>query len=144
MDTISPERRSANMGRIRHKNTNPEVELRRLIHANGYRFRLHRRDLPGTPDIVFPSRKKVILVHGCFWHQHSSCREGRLPGVHRRYWVAKLKRNKIRDESNRALLKQKGWGVLEVWECELKDAAAVVKAVKRFLDGIAPLTRRRG
>lgn len=145
MDKISPERRSANMGRIRSKNTSPEIVLRRLIHGLGYRFRLHRRDLPGKPDIVFPSRRKIILMHGCFWHQHSACPEGRIPGSRPEYWVEKLKRNQVRDEANRTLLEQQGWKIFVVWECELKDAAAVTKAVKKFLGSTAPVsaTRRR-
>ncbi len=140
MDKISPERRSANMGRIRSKDTSPEVVLRRLIHRLGYRFRLHRRDLPGKPDIVFPSRRKIILMHGCFWHQHPGCREGRIPGSRPEYWVEKLKRNQLRDETNRALLEEQAWKILVVWECELRDEAAVRKAVSKFLGSAVPVS----
>lgn len=133
MDKISPERRSANMGRIRSKDTSPEIALRRLVHRLGYRFRLHRKDLPGRPDIVFPARRKIILVHGCFWHQHSGCREGRIPGSRLDYWDAKLKRNQVRDAANRTLLEEQGWKVLVVWECELKDVTTVTQTVRRFL-----------
>ena len=132
-DKLSAERRSANMRRIRSKDTNPEIALRSLIHRLGYRFRLHRKDLPGKPDIVFPSRQKVIFVHGCFWHQHPGCREGRMPGSRREYWEPKLRRNQERDAASQASLTGQGWRCLTVWECELKDAAAVRKTVKRFL-----------
>ena len=121
------------MGRIRSKNTRPEIVLRRLIHHLGYRFRLHRRDLPGQPDIVFPQRRKIILMHGCFWHQHPGCSEGRIPGSRPEYWISKLKRNQLRDETNRARLEQLGWRVLVIWECELNDTVAVTKVVARFL-----------
>src|SRR5579871_5567865 len=126
MDKISPERRSANMRNIRSQNTTPEVLLRRLLHHEGYRFRLHRKDLPGKPDIVFPSRRKVIFLHGCFWHQHDGCREGRVPETRREYWDAKLTRNKQRDTANAALLNAGGWRSLVIWECELKNSTAVL------------------
>jgi DNA mismatch endonuclease (patch repair protein) len=133
MDKLSPQRRSANMARIRSKNTNPEIVLRRLIHGLGYRFRLHRKDLPGKPDIVFPSRRKIILAHGCFWHQHSGCPEGRVPGSRLEYWEPKLKRNQARDATNQGLLKEQGWEVLVVWECELKDVNLLKSRIKKFL-----------
>src|ERR1700733_2096448 len=132
MDKLSPERRSANMARIRSQNTNPELTLRKLIHCLGYRFRLHRNDLPGRPDLVFPSRRKVIFVHGCFWHQHPECREGRVPGSRLEYWGPKLSRNRQRDADAQAALIGKGWRYLVVWECELKNATAALKRVKRF------------
>lgn len=133
MDKLSPERRSANMARIRSQNTGPELSLRKLIHGLGYRFRLHRNDLPGRPDLVFPSRKKVIFVHGCFWHHHTECGEGRVPGSRLEYWGPKLRRNQERDALAQSTLRQQGWRYLVVWECELKDMAAVLKSVKRFL-----------
>lgn len=133
MDKLSPERRSANMARIRSQNTSPEVSLRKVIHGLGYRFRLHRNDLPGKPDLVFPSRKKVIFVHGCFWHQHTECREGRVPGSRPEYWGPKLRRNQERDALAQTSLKKQGWRYLVVWECELKDITAVLKRVERFL-----------
>ena len=133
MDKISTERRSANMRRIRSKNTSPELALRRLIHRLGYRFRLHRKDLAGRPDIVFPGRRKVIFVHGCFWHQHFGCREGRIPGSRLDYWAPKLKRNQIRDAVSLACLEGQGWKVLVVWECELKNSQPLIKTLKRFL-----------
>lgn len=133
MDKLTPERRSANMRQIRSQNTSPELSLRRILHRLGYRFRLHRKDLPGKPDLVFPARKKAIFVHGCFWHQHSGCREGRVPGSRPEYWGPKLLRNQQRDAAAQAALKQQGWHCLVVWECELKNRAAALKRVKRFL-----------
>ncbi|MBX9661506.1 MAG: DNA mismatch endonuclease Vsr [Nitrospiraceae bacterium] len=138
MDKISKELRSANMRLIRSTDTKPELVLRRLIHGLGYRFRLHRKDLPGRPDIVFPGRCKVIFIHGCFWHQHSECREGRMPGTRLDYWVPKLSKNQIRDAANRTALEEQGWSVLVVWECELVDISAVTNAVRRFLGRQGP------
>ena len=134
MDKLSPERRSANMRQIRSKNTVPETVLRSLIHRLGYRFRLHRKDLPGKPDLVFSSRRKAIFVHGCFWHQHSRCREGRLPGTRLEYWEPKLAKNRQRDVASQAALKALGWNVLTVWECELaKNSNAISRKLVRFL-----------
>ena len=133
MDKLSAERRSANMRQIRSKNTAPELLLRRMLHRMGYRFRLHRKDLPGKPDIVFPSRRKVIFVHGCFWHQHAACREGRVPHSRREYWEPKFNRNQKRDADSQALLEEQGWRFLVVWGCELKDTTAALKTVKQFL-----------
>jgi DNA mismatch endonuclease (patch repair protein) len=133
MDKLSTERRSANMRQIRSQNTSPELALRRMLHRLGYRFRLHRKDLPGKPDLVFPSRKKAIFVHGCFWHQHPECREGRVPSTRLEYWVPKLARNQQRDQAVQSALEKQGWQSLIVWECELKDATATSRTVKRFL-----------
>lgn len=133
MDKLSAERRSANMRQIRSENTAPELLLRRMLHHLGYRFRLHRKDLPGKPDLVFPSRGKVIFVHGCFWHQHSGCKEGRVPQSRREYWEPKLSRNQKRDAASQISLEEQGWRFLVVWECDLKDAAGALRTVKRFL-----------
>ena len=134
MDKLSQQRRSENMRRIRSKDTAPEVALRRMVHGMGYRFRLHRKDLPGKPDLVFPGRKKVIFLHGCFWHQHKGCREGRLPGTRREYWEPKLARNQERDALAQAALNSLGWGVLTLWECELsKNSPAISAELSRFL-----------
>ena len=128
-----PDARRAVMRAIKAKDTKPEVAVRRLLHAMGYRFRLHRRDLPGTPDIVFPSRHKVIQVHGCFWHQHEGCRRATLPATRQDYWLPKLGRNRERDAENVIDLARLGWDLLTVWECEVHDQAAVVKRLCNFL-----------
>jgi DNA mismatch endonuclease, patch repair protein len=133
MDNLSAERRSANMRRIPAKNTTPELFLRRILHRAGYRFRLHRKDLPGKPDLVFPGRRKVIFVHGCFWHQHPGCREGRIPETRPEYWEPKLTRNQQRDAAAIAALKSDRWKCLVIWECDLKDPATVTKRIQRFL-----------
>lgn len=131
-DTVSPEKRSQIMQAIKSRNTGPELTVRRLAHRLGYRYRLHRKDLPGRPDLVFPARKKVIFVHGCFWHAHS-CKYGRAPQSRQDYWLPKLKRNQERDAENRAELAALGWEVLTLWECELKDLGGLADRLKAFL-----------
>jgi len=116
-DNRSPESRSALMSRIRGKDTAPEVAVRRVLHSLGYRFRLHRRDLPGTPDIVFPSRRKVIFVNGCFWHAHG-CRIGRPPKSRPEFWLPKLQKNRLKDKRNLRGLRSSGWGATTVWQCQ--------------------------
>jgi len=116
------------------KNTKPEIAVRKLLHAMGYRFRLHRRDLPGTPDIVLPGRQKVIQVHGCFWHHHEGCARGSVPAIRRDYWLAKLERNRQRDGEVRTELEGLGWKVATVWECEAGDAEALALRLRSFLD----------
>lgn len=133
-----PDARRRTMAAIKGKDTKPELALRRLLHGMGYRYRLHRRDLPGTPDIVFPSRRKVIEVRGCFWHQHHGCRRARLPATREGYWLPKLARNVERDCENEARLTARGWGQLVVWECEMVAPAAVLRRCAAFLDGDAP------
>jgi DNA mismatch endonuclease (patch repair protein) len=124
-DRMSPDQRSALMSRIRRKDTGPEVAVRRLAHALGCRFRLHRRDLPGTPDLVFPRLRKVLFVHGCFWHSHQNpgCRNGVLPKTRREWWQTKLSANVARDARNMELLSAEGWEVLVLWECEIRSGA---------------------
>ena len=134
MDKLTPERRSRNMGRIGSKDTKPEMLVRRLVHGLGYRYRLHAKDLPGKPDLVFRSRKKVIFVHGCFWHQHKGCREGRVPGGRESYWAPKLARNIERDREHLRSLKCLGWRVLVLWECQLDGPAKLERKVRAFLD----------
>jgi len=124
--------RSENMRAIRSRDTQPELTVRSLVHRLGYRFRLHRENLPGTPDLVFPSRHKVIFVHGCFWHSHA-CKVGLIPNSNRDFWLAKLRKNKARDKKNLLALRQQGWNPLVIWQCELQDIAAVRRLVKRFL-----------
>lgn len=135
-DTISPERRSENMRRIRSKDMKPEMQVRRLLHRMGYRYRLHRRTLPGHPDIIFPARKKVIFVHGCFWHQHPdpNCPITRVPKSRVEYWGPKLKRNRERDAINSALLVRMGWKTLMVWECEVGNEHTLQRKLIRFLN----------
>lgn len=136
MDTISEERRSYNMRRIRSKDTAIEMTVRRAVHSLGYRYRLHDRKLPGKPDLVFSSRRKVIFVHGCFWHQHSdgSCRIVREPKSKQGYWVPKLERNRARDAEHLAALDQAGWDVLIVWECSVEgDQELLRNQLKLFL-----------
>jgi len=135
MDRISREQRSANMRRIRSKGMKPEMKVRRLLHALGYRFRVHRTNLPGTPDLVFLGRKKAIFVHGCFWHQHpeANCRLAHTPRSNSEYWLPKLERTAARDAAALDALYSLGWQSIVVWECELKDEAAVVAKLRLFL-----------
>ena len=119
MDRVTPEQRSKMMAAVRSKNTKSELLVRRELHARGYRFRLHRRDLPGKPDIVFPSRKSAIFVNGCFWHGHD-CPAGALPATRHKFWEAKIGRNKERDAKSQSKLEAAGWNVLVVWECALR------------------------
>ncbi|MCG3174943.1 MAG: Very short patch repair protein [Myxococcota bacterium] len=128
MDKLTPRRRSANMGRIRSRDSRPEWTVRRHLFGLGYRYRLHVKTLPGKPDLVFPGLRKVIFVHGCFWHQHSGCREGRIPGSRREYWAPKLAGNVRRDARNRAGLKKLGWSSITLWECEIESGKALKKA----------------
>jgi DNA mismatch endonuclease, patch repair protein len=134
VDSLSPTRRSENMRRIRSKDTKPELVVRQLIHAMGFRYRLHSRDLPGKPDLVFRSRQKAIFVHGCFWHQHEACGEGRIPNSRREYWVPKLTRNQERDQAHLDALIQSGWKTLVLWECEAKDVILLADRLRRFLE----------
>jgi DNA mismatch endonuclease (patch repair protein) len=136
MDKITPERRSVNMRAIRSKGMRPEMIVRSLVYKLGYRYRLHKKDLPGKPDLVFGPKRKVIFVHGCFWHQHSKaeCLDGRLPKSNTNYWLPKLQRNVARDTENRKQLQKLGWKVLVIWECETKDLNNLSNKLKRFLD----------
>lgn len=120
------------MARIHSKDTSPELIVRSLLHTNGYRFRLHRRDLPGSPDIVFPSRRRVIFVHGCFWHAHR-CHLGRPPKSHLEFWLPKLERNRQKDERNRRQLRALGWSVLTVWQCQIKNGARLKPRLFSYL-----------
>ncbi|MBW4027270.1 MAG: DNA mismatch endonuclease Vsr [Acidobacteria bacterium] len=133
MGKITPEVRSAIMSRIRGKNTRPELIVRSLIHRLGFRFRLHRKDLPGTPDLVFPAKQKVIFVNGCFWHWHQQCKSFRASKTRVDFWKEKLTRNRRRDASNRRALEKLGWEVLTIWECQLCDSDALSEEIQRFL-----------
>lgn len=119
MDVHSPAQRSYNMSRIRGKNTRPEEIIRKLLWSHGYRYRLHRKDLPGKPDIVFPGRKLVLFIHGCFWHRHD-CRYFKWPKTNADFWKQKIEENVQRDSKNYDLLAKSGWGYLAIWECETK------------------------
>jgi DNA mismatch endonuclease (patch repair protein) len=129
----TPEQRSRIMRAVKGANTTPELAVRRLAHRMGYRFRLHRKDLPGKPDLVFPRLHKVVFVHGCFWHGHDCARGARVPVRNRDYWTQKVARNKARDENVPASLKVLGWKSLVIWECETKGAREIEKRLKRFL-----------
>jgi DNA mismatch endonuclease (patch repair protein) len=124
--------RSENMRAIRGKDTLPELAVRSLVHRLGYRFRLHGKDLPGKPDLVFPARRKVIFVHGCFWHSHG-CKSGLVPNSNREFWLPKLARNKARDGKNLTALGGRGWKALVIWQCELADAISLRSKIRRFL-----------
>lgn len=134
MDNISPSERSEIMSRVRSKNTRPEMVVRRLIFAEGYRYRLHVRSLPGCPDLVFRKLNKVIFVHGCFWHRHKDCALARMPKSRLDFWGPKLSANKERDAHNRRELAREGWKVLTLWECQLKDTERLKRTIRRFLD----------
>lgn len=132
-DVYDAETRSYVMSQIRAKNTKPEKIVRSVLHRNGYRFRLHRDDLPGTPDIVLPKYNSVIFVHGCFWHQHKNCRLSKKPKSNTQYWHKKLDRNVERDQANIAELTQDSWRVLVIWECETMKEKTMVEKLNRFL-----------
>ena len=135
MDTMTPAQRSERMGRVKGKNTRPELLVRKLIHGMGYRYRLHRADLPGKPDLVFPKRRKVIFVHGCFWHRHPNpeCALARLPKSRGEFWLPKLEGNRLRDIGKQEQLKNLGWGVLVLWECELRNSETLKARIHEFL-----------
>ena len=132
VDNRSPESRSALMSRIGGRDTAPERTVRRLLHGLGFRFRLHRRDLPGTPDIVFPSRRKAIFVNGCFWHAHG-CRIGRPPKSRPEFWLPKLQRNRLKDARDRRGMRGLGWGVLTIWQCQTGSQNRLESRLLSFL-----------
>lgn len=134
-DTLTQKERSARMSLVRGKDTRPELAVRTLVHGMGYRYRLHIASLPGKPDLVFAGRKKVIFVHGCFWHRHPSrsCKLARMPKSRPEFWVPKLEGNRLRDERNKRELKRQGWKVLSIWECQIADVASLSKRIRAFL-----------
>lgn len=136
-DTLTPEERGKRMSLVRNKNTKPELSVRRLVHGMGFRYRLHRQALPGKPDLVFSSRRKVIFVHGCFWHRHpeAGCPLARLPKSRLDFWLPKLAKNRERDEVEQAELRRLGWDSLVVWECELRDMERLKSKILEFLIG---------
>lgn len=135
MDKLSPRRRSENMRRIRSKDTTPELAVRKFCREMGFLgYRIHRKDLPGKPDIAWIGRKRAIFVHGCFWHGHNCAEGARKPKSNREYWIPKIERNQLRDAENIAALRANGWSVLTVWECELKERERLLKRLHKFLD----------
>lgn len=127
MDGLTAQRRSALMSRVRGKHTSPELAVRRMAHSLGLRFRLHRKDLPGRPDLVFPKHQTVVFVHGCFWHRHPRCKNASTPKSNVEFWRDKFERNVARDAKNRADLEAAGWRVETIWECEIKSGDALDK-----------------
>lgn len=132
-ERLSSAARSRNMARVRQKDTAPEFLVRRALRRLGYGYRLHSKELPGKPDLVFRSRRKVIFVHGCFWHSHQGCKRATKPQSNQAFWEAKLKRNVERDRTNIAALEQGGWQVLTLWQCELTDGEALNRRLIGFL-----------
>ncbi len=131
-DVMTPEQRSRAMARVRSKNTKPELRVRALLHRLGFRFRLHRRDLPGTPDLVLPKHRAAIFVHGCFWHAHPGCARATMPSTRVEFWTTKLARNVERDAKKLRELQAAGWRVLVLWECETRDAEALEALLRGF------------
>jgi len=138
-DVFDAAKRSAVMRRVKGRDTTPEMIVRRALTRLGARYRLHRKDLPGSPDVVMPGRRLALFVHGCFWHGHDCPRGGRVPKQNRDYWTAKVARNRARDAANAAALAAGGWTVETLWECELKDRGALEARLGRLLD--APYSR---
>ena len=135
MDIYSRKKRREIRSRVRATGTKPELLVRKVAHSLGYRFRLHREGLPGKPDMVFPRHRKVIFVHGCFWHGHEHCTKAKHPATNRAFWEQKLSRNMERDQQNAAALGEAGWGVMIIWECETKDRNRLAGKIRRLLEG---------
>lgn len=133
MDFVSKEKRSNIMRGVKAKNTKPEKLVRSSLHKLGYRFRIHRKDLPGKPDICLPKYRAIILVHGCFWHHHTGCKEGRLPTSNVSFWHKKIQRNIERDKENQFSLEQAGWSVMIIWECETRNLEYLESKIQNFL-----------
>ena len=136
VDTLTVNERSAQMRLIRSNDTSPEMAVRKIVFRMGYRYRLHLKKLPGRPDIVLTRLKKVIFVHGCFWHRHKNCRLARLPKSKLGYWVPKLQKNAARDGRNQRALRKLGWGVMVVWECKVAPPERLARRVNRFLEPV--------
>lgn len=133
VDHLNPSDRSRNMAAVRGRDTNPELIVRRIVHGLGFRFRLHRKALPGTPDIVLPRLQKIIFVHGCFWHRHPKCHYASIPATRTEFWTEKLCANVERDKKSIHDLRQLGWRVMVVWQCELRDLFALRRRIEKFL-----------
>ncbi|MFP4309632.1 MAG: very short patch repair endonuclease, partial [Desulfococcaceae bacterium] len=133
MDTVSPEKRSEIMGRVRSRNTRPEIRVRSLLHRMGFRFRLHGKDLPGSPDIVLPKYSTVIFVHGCFWHRHPGCPRATTPASRPEHWLPKFRRTVERDRENQDRLRELGWKVIVLWECELETKEDLERKLRDWI-----------
>ena len=136
-DKLDPERRSANMARVRGKDTGPEMRVRRVAHRMGLRYRLHRKDLPGKPDLVFPRYRLTVFVHGCFWHRHPGCARTSTPATRVDFWQTKFDANTARDARQQAALQAAGWRVLVLWECGLKDEVEIERALREAISADA-------
>ena len=134
MDHVTPAKRTEIMAAVRSKDTTPEIKVRRLVHSMGYRYKLYRPDLPGKPDLVFGSKKKVIFVHGCFWHGHTGCNKARLPKSRVDFWREKIENNTRRDRRVKRALNRKGWRYLTIWQCQLKDLEKTAELIRGFLE----------
>ena len=132
-DVFSIEKRSSVMRSIKGKDTKPELVVRSIAHRLGYRFRLHRASMPGRPDLVFVGRRKVVFVHGCFWHGHATCRDGRMQKSNTEYWTQKISGNQRRDARSIKKLRSQGWSVMTVWECQTEKPESLANRLKRFL-----------
>jgi len=133
MDSLSPKDRSERMSRVRSTGSKPEMAVRQLVHGLGYRYRLHGKGIPGRPDLVFRGRRKVIFVHGCFWHRHTGCKLARLPKSRLDFWKPKLERNHERDREVHRALRDEGWSSLIIWECEVGDVEKLTVRIESFL-----------
>ncbi|MBX3481818.1 MAG: DNA mismatch endonuclease Vsr [Caulobacter sp.] len=145
MDTVDPLSRSANMSKVRNKDTGPEIFVRRVAHRMGLRFRLHRKDLPGTPDLVFPKHRLAVFVHGCFWHRHEGCRRASMPSTRVEFWEAKFAATVARDARQIEQLKLLGWRVIVIWECTLKNEQKLQDVLSSAVFGLdAPRLSSQG
>jgi len=133
MDIVPADKRSEIMRRITSKDTKPEIIVRRLVHGLGFRYRLHKKELPGKPDLVFSKGRKLICVHGCFWHQHDGCKSSHIPKSRQDYWEPKLNRTVFRDRKNQAKLRELGWDILVIWECEVREVQQIANKIIAFL-----------
>jgi len=134
MDTLTTEQRSERMGRVRNKDTKPELVVRRLVHATGYRYRLHGKNVPGHPDMVFAGKRKVIFIHCCFWHHHENCKLASTPKSRVEFWLGKFEENVRRDDTVRQELEAGGWNWMVVWQCEVKDVKRLEERIRGFLE----------
>ncbi|HEY8036658.1 MAG TPA: very short patch repair endonuclease [Methylobacter sp.] len=134
MDKLTPEQRSKNMAAVKGKDTTPEIRVRRMLHKMGYRFRLHRKDLSGKPDIVLPRYRLCIFVHGCFWHQHPGCKRATIPEFNHEFWITKFQGTLKRDRQAKKELRHQGWRVCIIWECETKKEESLDRVIHRYMD----------